>query len=122
MIDFRSGSEPVPEGDPKRRIPYFKLRWHLLSLTDDKLYAKGLAIQVHTWIMMYYGSRRTLNVHKLKGQVIIEPAVASKKAVADLERLARARGDYAWSKAWCEKSPVASRAIVGAAEGKMPRY
>ena len=120
-LNFHTGTLPVFEGDPKRRIPYFKLHWHLLSLTDDKLYAKALAIQIHSWIMIYYGTRRTLKIHKLKGHVIIEPAAASKRAVADLERLARAKGSYAWAKAWWEKSPAAARAIVAAADGKIPR-
>ena len=119
---LRSGTEPVFEADPKRRIPYFKLHEYLSSLSDDKLFAKGIAIQIHSWIIIYYKSRRTLKVRKEKGHVFIEPAAASKRAVADLKRLARAKGEYAWAKAWHEKSRVAGRAIVDAAEGIRPRY
>jgi hypothetical protein len=118
----RADERPVFEADPKRKIPYFKLHEYLLSLTPNKLLAKGIAIQVHSWIMAYYKSRRTLKVRKLKGHVIIESATASKRAVADLERLKCAKGDYAWEKAWHEKSSLAGRAIVEAAEKVRPRY
>ena len=82
---------------------------------------KGL-LDIDSWIIEYYQSRRGLKVRKHKGHVIIEPVATSKKAVADLQRLASARGNYAWAKAWHEKSSVAGKAIVDAADGKMPRY
>ena len=65
--------------------------------------------------------RRGLKVRKHKGHIIIEPAATSKKAVADLQRLARAKGDYAWAKAWHEMSRVAGKAIVDASDGIVPR-
>ena len=121
-LDSCTDERPVFEADPKRRIPYFKLHEFLLSLSPNKLFAKGIAIQVHSWIMVYYKSRRALKVRKLKGHVIFEPALSSKRAVADLKRLGCAKGDYAWEKAWCEKSPLAGRAISKAAEGVRPRF
>ena len=114
-------TEPVPEGNPKRRISYFKLHYFLSDLTEDKLLAQRLAIQTHTWIIGYYQSGHGLKVRKHKGHVIIAPAVTSKKAIGDLHRLARAKGDYAWAKAWHEMSRVARRAIVDASNGRVPR-
>jgi hypothetical protein len=115
-------TEPVPEGDPKRRIAYFKLHYFLSDLTEDKLLAKRLAIRIHTWIIHYYQSRRGLKVRKHKGHIVIESSPTSKKAVADLQRLARAKGDYAWAKAWHEMSRVAHRAIADVSDGIVLRY
>ena len=118
----RAKTKSVAELNLQRWNAYFELHHFLLESTDDKVLGKQLAIQIHSWIIQYYQSHRGLKVRKHKGHIIIEPAVSSKRAVANLQRLASARGNYAWAKAWHEKSRVAGKAIVDAADGIMPRY
>ena len=103
----------IPDGNQQREIPYFKLHYFLSGFTDDKQFAKGAGDKgpfVDRPILQI--NRRTLKIRKNKGHVIIEPATSSKSPVADLRRLARAKGAYAWSKAWYELSPAAAKAIL----------
>ncbi|MDB6146421.1 MAG: hypothetical protein JWO45_85 [Spartobacteria bacterium] len=114
--------KPIAGQDEKRRIPYFRLHAYFARFAADKLLSKSLALQVHWHILHYYGTQQGLSVRKIKGHVIIEHTAKSKQAVADLKRLASAKGEYAWSKAWWEKSPAAGRAIVEASNGRTPAY
>lgn len=115
-------TDPVPETDPIRKAAYFRLHKFFNSITEDGHLAKHAAIRVHSWIVAYQSSLTVHKVRRANGRIIFSRGSSSKKAIAALQRLERAKSDYSWSKAWLEMPHPAKQAIFEAADGLTLTY
>jgi hypothetical protein len=107
--------EAEPDLDP-RTAAFRKLCMFVGSKTSNTELAWTTACKIHNYVRQYEMSLRALRSRKTEGRIEIGRVAGNRKAVASLERLATAAGDYARKKAFLELVPAAKQALFLAAE------
>jgi hypothetical protein len=96
--------------------PPIEKLYDFLSQTADNELAWTGAVKIHVRLMAYRRSLRTFKVRKKNNEIDIKFVRANRRAVAALERLRTAKGEYARAKAFHELPLPARQALFMAAD------